>query len=96
MDPNWKTQFEAFARNGRAAAYAGLGNFAGALAEFDKSVGLWPENAWVYFNRAEAYRRQGDLGNAAENYSLALTKKQPKLTRLKRSHAEEMLRSLKA
>lgn len=94
MDSHWKTQLEAFARNGRAATYAGLGQFPLALEEFDKSISLCPENAWVYFNRAEAYRNQGDQVNAAENYRLALAKKQPKLISLKRAHAERILNAL--
>ena len=92
-DANWKTQLEAFIRNGRAATFAGLGEFARALEEFEKSISLWPENAWVYFNRAEAYRHQGDQTNAIENYRLALKKRQPKLTSLKRGHAKRMLNS---
>jgi tetratricopeptide (TPR) repeat protein len=90
-DANWKVQLEAYIRNGRAATYAGLGEFARALEEFEKAISLCPENAWVYFNRAEAYRKQGDQVNAAQNYRLALAKKQPKLTSLKRAHAQRML-----
>jgi len=94
-DENSKIHLEAYTRNGRAATLAGLGDFAGALEEFEKSINLCPENAWVYFNRAEAYRNQGDRLNAAENYKLALTKKQPKLTSLKRAHAKRVLEELR-
>jgi len=90
----WKSEFEAFARNGRAAAYAGLGEFGRALEEFDKSIGLCPENAWVYYNRAEAYQDHGDRKNAIQNYKLSLTKKGPKLTALKRAHAETVVNTL--
>jgi tetratricopeptide (TPR) repeat protein len=93
-DAVWKSEFEAFARNGRAATYAGLGDFGRALDEFSKSVDLCPENAWVYYNRAEAYQNHGDRKNAVENYKLALTKKGPKLTALKRAHAETVLNEL--
>jgi tetratricopeptide (TPR) repeat protein len=95
-DAGWKADFEAFAKNGRAATYAGLGNFGRAFEEFDKSINLCPENAWVYYNRAEAYQNLGDLRNAAENYKLALAKKGPKLTSLKRAHATNVLNTLKA
>jgi tetratricopeptide (TPR) repeat protein len=88
---DWKVQLEAYIRNGRAATYAGLGEFVRASEEFEKSISLCPENAWVYFNRAEAYHKQGDQVNAAENYRVALAKKQPKLTSLKRAHAQRML-----
>src|SRR6267142_947173 len=68
MDANGTTQLEAFSRNGRAASYSGLGDLTRALGEFDKSISLCPENAWVYFNRAEAYRNHSDPTNAMENY----------------------------
>jgi len=93
-DAVWKAEFEAFARNGRAASYAGLGDLGRALEEFGKSIDLCPENAWVYFNRAEAYQNHGDQKNAVENYKLALAKKSPKLTSLKRAHAESVLSAL--
>lgn len=93
-DAVWKAAFEAFARNGRAATYAGLGDFGRALEEFGKSIELCPENAWVYYNRAEAYQNHGDRKNAVENYKLALAKKDPKLTLLKRAHAETALSTL--
>lgn len=41
-DSAWKADFEAFARNGRAAAYAGLGDLGRAMEEFDKSIALLP------------------------------------------------------
>jgi tetratricopeptide (TPR) repeat protein len=93
-DAVWKAEFEAFARNGRAASYAGLGDLGRALEEFGKSIELCRENAWVYYNRAEAYRNHGDQKNAVENYKLALAKKCPKLTSLKRAHAETVLNAL--
>lgn len=94
MNANWKVRSEAYIRNGRGPTYAGLGEFARALEEFEKSIGLCPENAWVYFNRAEAYANHGDQVSAVENYRLALSKKQPKLTSLKRIHVERVLDTL--
>lgn len=92
-DAAWKADFEAFARNGRAAAYAGLGELSRAVEEFDKSIALCPENAWVYFNRAQVYENQGDRENAIADYRLAIAKKRPKLTSAKRAHAETQLRA---
>jgi tetratricopeptide (TPR) repeat protein len=91
LETDGKTQLEAYAMNGRAATYAGLGDFSRALEEFEKSISLCPENAWVYFNRAEAYGNRGDRVNAVENYELALKKNQPKLTALKRQRAKERI-----
>jgi tetratricopeptide (TPR) repeat protein len=96
VDAAWKVEFEAFARNGRAATYAGLGDFARALEEFGKSVDLCPENAWVYYNLAEAYQNKGDRKNAVENYKLSLAKNKPKLTLRKRTHAKIALEALEA
>ena len=93
-DAVWKAEFEAFARNGRAAGYAGLGDFARALEEFGKSVDPCPENAWVYYNLAEAYQNNGYRKKAFENYKLALLKNKPKLTLRKRSQAEIALGAL--
>lgn len=93
-DAAWKANFEAFARNGRAAAYAGLDDLNRAVEEFDKSIALCPENAWVYFNRAQVYQNQGDRENAVANYRLAIEKKGPKLTSAKRAHAETQLSAL--
>lgn len=88
-------QLEAFTRNGLAAAYAGLGDFDRASGEFEKSIALCPENAWVYFNRAKALYDRGDHLAAAEDFSLSLKKTEPKLTALKRTHARDILNSLK-
>ena len=95
-DATWKAEFEAFARNGRAATYAGLGDFHRALEEFGKSVELCPENAWVYYNLAEAFQNQGDRKGAFENYKLALIKRKPKLPLRKRARAENALKTLEA
>jgi len=95
-DAVWNAEFEAFARNGRAASYAGLGDLGRALEEFGKSIDLCPENAWVYYNLAEAYQNHGDQKNAVENYKLALVKNKPKLTLRKRTDAETALRALEA
>lgn len=90
----WKRHLEAYARNGLGAAYSGLGQFDASAEQFEKSIELCPENAWVYFNRAEALRNRGERTNAVEDYLLALAKKEPKLTTSKRLHAKRMLDEL--
>ncbi len=84
VDTAWKTSAKAYVLNGRAAAYAGLGESDRSQEEFDQSVALCPKNAWVYFNRAEAYERRGDMKHAIENYKLSLTMSEPRLNVLKR------------
>ena len=84
----------AYTLNGRAAAYAGLGEFDRALSEFEKSISFCPQNAWVYYNRAEAYENRGDKAKAIADYKLALTMKSPKLNTLKRKYAETKLKTL--
>lgn len=93
-DEKWRTALRAFALNGRAAAYAGLGEFDRALSEFEKSITLCPQNAWVYYNRAEAYERRGRTAEALENYKLALTMKSPRLNALRRQNAELKIKTL--
>lgn len=93
-DAIWKKQFEAYARNGLGAAYAGLEQFGLSSEQFKKSIELCPDNAWVYFNRAEVFRNRGERTNAIEDYLLALSKKDPKLTASKRLHAKRMLEQL--
>jgi tetratricopeptide (TPR) repeat protein len=66
-DRVWKQQLEAYARNGLGAAYAGLGQSDLALEQFGKSIEVCPDNAWVYFNRAEAFHNSGDQVKAVED-----------------------------
>jgi tetratricopeptide (TPR) repeat protein len=89
-----RTQVEAYCLNGKAFALAGLGDFDRALEEFEQSMSLWPENAWVYFNRAKVYESRGEKTKAIADYKLALTKNTPSLNPLKRKHAEVRLRTL--
>lgn len=79
----------AYTLNGKAAALAGLMQFEQALSEFDRSVTLCPDNAWVYFNRAIAFESMGKLADARLDFVTALEKTKPKLTPLKRKYAME-------
>lgn len=87
----WYEQIEAFVHNGRALALAGLGDLGAAEEEFERSIRLSPGNAWVYHNRGKVYDRAGDVGRATVEYRMALTKKDPALSALRRKQAEERL-----
>jgi tetratricopeptide (TPR) repeat protein len=93
-DPSWKAEIQAYSFNGRAVAHAGLGDFERAMAEFDRSISLCPENAWVYFNRAMVYEKKGDLAKAMSDYALSLQKNTPKLSLLKRKYAEVKVKTI--
>jgi tetratricopeptide (TPR) repeat protein len=93
-NPSWKTQVQAYSFNGRAVAHAGLGNFEHAMAEFDRSISLCPDNAWVYFNRAMVYENKGHLEKAVSDYRLSLQKNLPKLSVLKRKYAEVKIKTI--
>jgi tetratricopeptide (TPR) repeat protein len=93
-DPSWKTQVQAYSFNGRAVAHAGLGDFERAMAEFDRSISLCPDNAWVYFNRAMVYENKGQLEKAMSDYTLSLQKNMPKLSVLKRKYAEVKIKTI--
>jgi tetratricopeptide (TPR) repeat protein len=62
----WYEQIEAFVHNGRAFALAGIGESGPAMDEFEMSIRLSPENAWVYHNRAQVYERAGNLRRRAK------------------------------
>jgi tetratricopeptide (TPR) repeat protein len=91
---NWYQQIEAFVHNGRAFALAGLGESGPAMDEFEVSIGLSPENAWVYHNRAQIYDRAGSRKKAYEDYQKALIKKSPALTPNRKAHAQARVREL--
>jgi tetratricopeptide (TPR) repeat protein len=90
----WYEEIEAFVRNGRGFALAGLGDIAEAEKEFDLSINLSPGNAWVYHNRGQVYDRAGDWGKATVEYRMALMKKDPALSPVRKKHAEERLSEL--
>ena len=90
----WYQEAEAFVRNGKGFALAGLGETAHAMNEFGTSIGLSPENAWVYHNRAQVHDRAGSSESAVADYEKALAKKGPALSPLRREHAQTRLRDL--
>jgi len=94
QDEGYRRAVQAYILNGRAAAYAGIGQFDRALIEFEESVSLCPQNAWVYYNRAEAYEHRGETTKALADYKLALTLTNPKLNTLRRKYAELKVKTL--
>jgi tetratricopeptide (TPR) repeat protein len=56
----------------RAEAYAQLGDFAQAIADSDKAVGLSPASSYPYEARGEIRERRGELDQAVEDYSEAI------------------------
>ena len=90
----WYEQIEAFVHNGRAFALAGLGKNGAAMDEFEVSIKLSPENAWVYHNRGQVCELAGDRENAIADYQKALSKKNPALTPKRKAHAQARIREL--
>jgi len=90
----WYEQIEAFVHNGKGLALAGLGQSRPAMDEFEVSIRLSPENAWVYHNRAQIYDRAGNREKACEDYQKALTSKKPALTPNRKERAQTRLREL--
>ena len=90
----WRTQSEAFIRNGRGLALSGLGETVASMREFDQSIALSPDNAWVYHNRAQAHERVGALRSARADYQQSLIKAEPALNPARREKAKARLREL--
>jgi tetratricopeptide (TPR) repeat protein len=96
QDATWLRKMEAYARNGRGLALGGIGELELAFREFESSIALCPDNAWVYFNRALVNDRLGDLKKANSDYQSALTRNDPKLNPLRRKFAEGRMQELRA
>jgi tetratricopeptide (TPR) repeat protein len=64
------------------------------MEEFGASVKLSPENAWVYYNRAQVFDQAADREKAAADYQKALIMKNPLLNPIRKNHAEARLREL--
>lgn len=84
----WRRRSQAFIQNGRATALAGMGEFEQGLREFESSITLCPNNAWVYYRRACVYDSRGERRKAISDYKLALVKNDPRLPLNKIRHAE--------
>ena len=91
----WYEQLEAFIRNGRAVALASLGRYSLAMREFDVSIGLCSENAWVYYNRATILDRASEHQKACLDYQTALTKDGPHLNAIQRERARARLQEMR-
>jgi len=89
----WCKGMEAFVRRGRGVALAVAGQSREAFAEFEASISLSPDNAWVYYSRAELYERTGDR-KALADYRTALEKADPALPPLKKERARAKVRDL--
>ncbi len=78
----------AYSLSGRALAHAGLDDFAKADADFQHSVDIRPENAWVYYNQGLVYDKMGNPREAAVCFNLALALDEPPLPPRKRQRAQ--------
>jgi tetratricopeptide (TPR) repeat protein len=90
----WCEEIEAFVRNGKGVALAGLGESGLAMAEFELSIKLSSENAWVFHNRAQVHDRAGSREKSLEDYKKALAMKNPALSPRRKAHAQARLREL--
>lgn len=90
----WYEQIEAFVRNGRGVALASMGENGSAMEEFELSIRLSSENAWVYYNRAQVYDLARDLEKACSDYQTALMKRLPALNPLRKERAQARLHEL--
>lgn len=94
VQSKWCHDVEAFVRRGRGVAFASLGQIWDAMNEFDESIALSPENAWVYFSRAKIYDRLDDRRHALSDYGQAMANDKPRLSPTQREHARERIADL--
>jgi tetratricopeptide (TPR) repeat protein len=87
LEEGAKAALRAYALNGRGAAYSGLEQSEAAQTDFNESMALCPQNAWLYYNMAIASERQGENDAAIRNYTIALKMRAPKLNPSKRTAA---------
>lgn len=95
-DPSLSTSAmsRAYARNGLALAYAGLGEDERALRQWALSEEVQPRNAWLHYFRARWYLGRGDDSLALEAFRRALTFTSPPLSGLKRVIAESCINDI--
>lgn len=84
---------KAYARSGRGLAQVGLERPTEAEADFQVSVSIAPDNAWVHYNQGLFYFQQRRLKEARVCFELALVSENPKLTPRKRAKANSFLDS---
>jgi tetratricopeptide (TPR) repeat protein len=90
----WYDQIEAYVHRGRGIALDALGEHASAMAEFDLSITLSRENAWVYYDRACVYEAAGNPEKAFSDYQMALAKNRPPLNPIRKERAQARLREI--
>ncbi len=56
----------------RGLAYAALGEYRKAIADFDQAIAMDPKSAALRVNRGNAYRDSGELDKALRDYNAAL------------------------
>ena len=61
---------------------------------FEVSIRLSPENAWVYHNRGQVYELACNRENAIADHQKALSKKNPALSPKRKAHAQARIREL--
>lgn len=86
----------AYTRNGKAAALVGMGRIEEGLKEFEASLAICPNNAWVYFNRARFHDSRMEREKAISDYQASLAKFGPPLNTIKRETAQRRLQELGA
>jgi tetratricopeptide (TPR) repeat protein len=86
-DAAWPAM-QAYTCSGLGPAFAALGDYSKAFDEYQKSIDLQPDNAWVYFNRAHVYEKLGEHSKALTDFERSLSKSRPKLPAYKRAIAE--------
>jgi tetratricopeptide (TPR) repeat protein len=84
----------AYALNGRALAFSGMGRDEDSTRDFGESVGLCPTNPWVYYHRGIRKFQLNQWNDAKNMLQLALDLKEPPLSKRKILRAEAVLKKI--
>jgi tetratricopeptide (TPR) repeat protein len=57
----------------RGLAFGNAGDAASAIADFNKAIRNWPNNAWAYNNRGVIYEAVREYGQAYQDYEMAVS-----------------------
>ena len=94
IDHDKSSEGRAYPLSGRGFVRGKQNRFSEAFKDFKESIAICPNNAWVYFNRAQIEEDMGDFDVAIQSYKTSLEKTEPPLPKFKRDYAQTKINEL--